>query len=190
MGISSFPASSGGSGGKAPRFVEIKSTSTWTCPSDVTEVDIMLCGGGGGSYHDPVSALRQRGGGGSVIQTKLNVTPNTTYTVTIGAGGSSNSTGGTSSFGELLSITGGLGGSNGSGVGMGSGGSFYTNTTYYFHARRGYGVNGFGQGGVQGDYGGSVTYKNGAANTGNGASGGSGGSGGSGTCILRYWTAE
>ena len=60
-------------------------TSTWTCPTGVTEVEyLVVAGGGGGGGH--------RGGGGGAggyrAGTGLSVTAGTDYTVTVGGGGS------------------------------------------------------------------------------------------------------
>jgi len=120
-------------------------TYTWTVPAGVTTVKVTVAGGGGGggggltdAYHDPddqQSVGGSPGGrGGLNIQT-INVTPNSSYSVIVGAGGSggrsggtvgsssgsagSGSAGGTSSFGSITA-TGGSGG-GGAWTGRGSG---------------------------------------------------------------------
>lgn len=96
----------------------IKATQVWTAPSDVSDIEVILCGGGGGGGASAGSSTGGTGGNGSVTYDIVSVTPGQSYTVTIGAGGagapagsfSTGSTGGTSSLGALISITGGQGG--------------------------------------------------------------------------------
>jgi len=70
--------------------VTFKSSGTWTCPTDVTEVEYLVVAGGGGG----AGTLNDRyaggagGAGGFRTGTGLSVTPGTTYTVTVGGGGS------------------------------------------------------------------------------------------------------
>jgi len=113
------------SGGSTPQIQaqSFYSTGSWTAPAGVTRVNITCVAGGGGGE----GYWENRGGyGGYAISGGSVVTPGTTYTVTIGAGGSyatyTGTAGGSSSFGSLVSATGGGGGQNYSG-GIGSNGS-------------------------------------------------------------------
>lgn len=75
--------------------VDILTTGTWTCPANVTsiEVDCIPAGGGGGSGAAGGNTADQypiggSGGGGSIRQRRrITVIPGTVYDVTIGAGG-------------------------------------------------------------------------------------------------------
>lgn len=75
------------------------SSGTWTAPAGVTSVDVQAWGAGGGGADD---SMRGGGGGGSgaFASATLTVVPGTTYTVTVGTGGSSGAAGGASSFGN------------------------------------------------------------------------------------------
>jgi hypothetical protein len=119
MGLSVFPAPSGGVNQFTQRFT---SSGTFTAPSTCNSVEITLVGGGGGAggILTPASSNECRGGGGGgggqVLKRVFPVTPGTSYTVTIGAGGAGGSgaaaggTGGDSSFGSLATALGGGGG--------------------------------------------------------------------------------
>lgn len=131
-------------------------TYTWTCPVGVTTARVTVAGGGGGGI--AVYWMLQfphkvyiggSGGKGASKTTTLNVTPNHTYTVTVGKGGlpyvsTSNgnygekhaSNGETSSFGSI-SASGGQGayvttepltGYNGASYGSGGAGGSTWNT--------------------------------------------------------------
>jgi hypothetical protein len=96
-------------------MIGISSSTTWTCPSGVTQITVELWGGGGGG------AYGQSGGNGGYNRSTINVIQSNTYNVVIGNGGNaaitnaSNSnglgaSGGASSFGGVLSASGGTGG--------------------------------------------------------------------------------
>lgn len=107
------------------------SSGTFTVPSGVTSIDIFCVGGGGGSSSgshgtsnpDYDTWLHYGAGGGGYTTTKKGyaVTPGQTFAVTIGAGGYGDPststmkqdtvTGGTTSFGTVVSAGGGCGGS-------------------------------------------------------------------------------
>lgn len=110
-------------------------SGTWTAPANCTRARVLVIGGGGGgaSYNIAGSATGGRGGFGGVVLAMATVTPNTAYTVTVGAGGAGNnagdgSAGTNSSFGSIATATGGGGGliasqgTNGSGS-VGAGGT-------------------------------------------------------------------
>lgn len=105
-------------------------TYTWTCPAGVTKVRVTVAGGGGGGFASKwkfgVTSARYRGatgGNGAKNTATIDVIPHNTYTVVVGAGGSSYvstnnddrgsnryaGNGGVSSFGSLTAV-GGQGG--------------------------------------------------------------------------------
>lgn len=104
---------------KSPTIVIINSTQTWTAPAGVSQIELLLVGGGGGGGGTGANGANGGGGGGGgVVSQTITVTPATSYTVTIGAGGaagtaSSASAGGngsSSTFGSLVTSFGGGGG--------------------------------------------------------------------------------
>jgi len=147
---------------------------TWTAPTGVTSVEVLVVGGGGGGGNATGTNWGSGGGGGGggvVYSSSYPVIPATNYTVTVGAGGtggargsSSNGTnGGNSVFDLLTAVGGGAGasanltaGSGGSGGGQG-----------YFSGGAGTGTPG------QGFNGGT----NGGVTPGSGGGGGAGGPG-------------
>jgi hypothetical protein len=116
MAVTLIPAAS--SGGKTLQSITITGTQTWTAPSGVTSIDVLLVGGGGagGAANTNATYSGGGGGGGGVVLSTLSVTPGTGYTVTIGAGGTRSTTnanggdGSNSTFGSLLTALGGGGG--------------------------------------------------------------------------------
>ncbi|NDF54586.1 MAG: hypothetical protein EB145_10390, partial [Proteobacteria bacterium] len=117
-------------------FTSTVASTTWTSPTGVASIDLLVIGGGGGA------SGRHGGGGGAggfVEATNYSVTSGSSYSVTVGAGGpgaaysaTSNSLSGTtgspSSFllsGEGVTANGGSGstGSSGAASGLGSGGT-------------------------------------------------------------------
>ena len=109
----------GGGGGKALVWKEFLSTSSWTAPSDVTQIKAFVCGGGGGGVNDTSGATDAfYGGHGSVQETILTVVPGTAYTITIGAGGAKSTSslgnsGSSTSIGSLFTLNGADGGARG-----------------------------------------------------------------------------
>ncbi|MFQ9148248.1 MAG: glycine-rich domain-containing protein [Eubacteriales bacterium] len=98
----------GGSAAEKVLKTEIFTTSgNWTCPAGVEKIFVRLFGGGAGG------SKTGGGGGGYMAYAELNVTPGSTYPITIGTGGSgaaqsqSAGNGGITSFGTLLSANGG-----------------------------------------------------------------------------------
>ena len=70
-------------------------TTTWTAPTDVTSVCVVVGGGGGGGGD---GAGGGGGGGGLAYANDIPVTPGTSYDLQVGAGGIVNTDGGTSWF--------------------------------------------------------------------------------------------
>ena len=117
------------------------SSTTWTVPTGVRSIDIFCVGGGGAAgdvYGTSKNSCFSGGGGGGYTATKkaYAVTPGSSFTVTIGAGGSGivsgtgvqvreGNPGGATSFGSVVSASGGKGGKlkYNSGTGSGAGGA-------------------------------------------------------------------
>ena len=78
-------------------------TYTFTVPAAISTVRVRVWGAGGGGS----SGNNAGGGGGGFAIGEFAVTGGTNFTVTVGQGGQANTAGGTSSFGSLISATGG-----------------------------------------------------------------------------------
>ncbi|WLH47464.1 phage tail protein [Pseudomonas beijingensis] len=105
----------------------------WTVPASVTKVYVEVVGGGGSGAFGTLDTGAGGGGAGGISKRLVSVTPGSTVTVTVGAGGTYvtaantvGNPGGSSSFGTHCSATGGAGGLvvGGAGAGYGSGGDF------------------------------------------------------------------
>lgn len=147
-------------------------TYTWTCPLGVTKARVTVAGGGGGGFATlwglPPKFMGATGGNGANETSTIDVIPHGTYTVVVGAGGStyvSNNNndfssshyagnGGVSSFDSLTAV-GGQGGyyikddrsfHNGTSYGSGGSGGSTWNT----------GANAGGTGWVYVEYGGDI----------------------------------
>jgi hypothetical protein len=90
-------------------------STTWTAPTGVTQVKVLVVGAGGGNNYLN-SCCYSNGGTGGLAYGFVTVVPGTSYTVTVGAGGTgiasgsgTSNPGGSSSFGSLISATGGSG---------------------------------------------------------------------------------
>ena len=187
--------------------IKFLTDGTFTPLSDMV-IDLFAVGGGGGTEHGS-GQYADPGGGGGYTKTVLSrtITANTQYAVVVGAGGHGWG-GGDSSFGSLITASGGnagsarYGGNGGSGGGPigGKGGSDGSNgysgqtsfvglgqgtTTREFGEPTGdlYGGGGGGYGATGGAGGGGDYWNDGAPNTGGG--GGGARSGGSGIVIIR-----
>jgi uncharacterized repeat protein (TIGR02543 family) len=109
--------------------------TTWSAPTGVSAVDVLVVGGGGGAGFDAAGG----GGGGAVVERLgQSVTPGSSYSIAVGAGGATSQSvggqaqdGGSSTFGTITAVGGGGGGSknaNGRGViGAGGGGGGHAN---------------------------------------------------------------
>ncbi len=173
-------------------------TFTWTCPTGVTSVTIKAWGGGGGGgYATGNTSSAGGGGGGAFASSTVSVTPGTSYTVVVGAGGTAGlksgptaaGNGGNSSFNTTSVVASGGTASAGTTTALantsgGAGGTIAlcTGTTKFAGGTGGTGLNtGTGAGGGGGGAAASISA-NGA--NGSGINGGVGispaGSGGSG----------
>jgi hypothetical protein len=88
-------------------------TFSWTVPAGVTKimVEVWGGGGGGGNSHATTSGWMSGGGAGGYGKDIFVVTSGANYSVVVGAAGTAGGgNGGTSSFGTLISATGGNGG--------------------------------------------------------------------------------
>lgn len=83
-------------GGHGLTTVQFTSSTTWVCPAGVTQVILIGQGGGqGGQGGSTLINVPARGGKGTVPCMKIvSVVPNTTYTITIGSGGTGSTSGG------------------------------------------------------------------------------------------------
>lgn len=171
-------------------------TYTWVCPPGVTRVYVYAYGGGGGGYDTDVAGANQGapgGGGGAYAEGSVPVTPGTTYTITVGAGGpigAPGGTGGDSSFvgdsGNQILAKGGSGGltpGQGSGTaGIGGQASASTGTVKHSGGNSPDGISGPGQGGNGGGASGNQLADGNPGHTaaGGGGDGGAGGVGANG----------
>ena len=82
---------------------------------------VAVVGGGGGGRNSAVDTSYYGGGGGGYDEATLTITVETTYSYTVGAAGEVGTDaglpGGTSSFGAIVSATGGAGGATGTAIG-------------------------------------------------------------------------
>jgi hypothetical protein len=101
-------------------------SGSWTAPTGVTRVRVVVVGGGAGGAGGGVGCCPSPGGiggSGGLAVGNFSVTPGTSYTVTVGGAGTGGAinafgtSGGTSSFDSFASATGGTGSSHGSGSG-------------------------------------------------------------------------
>lgn len=83
-------------------------TSTWTVPTGVQSIQVLVIGGGGGGGAD----IGGGGGGGRVVETTLSVTPGSSPSLTAGKGGAAGN--GTFSTASGTDNTGGLTGTSSS----------------------------------------------------------------------------
>ena len=117
-------------------FDIIPGTRQLTIPTGWSRIRVAVVGGGGGGRSVSTTDFHGHGGGGGgggYAEIELDVVAGQTYTYTVGAGGDLNQDGGTTSFGGLLSATGGQTATNNTTVaskggagGIGIGGSINT----------------------------------------------------------------
>jgi hypothetical protein len=157
-------------------------TYSWVAPAGVTSVSVVAVGGGGGAGYQCCFGGLAGGGGGLRYYNSYAVTPGSSYSVVVGAGGanrwslnSAGGSGGCSTFHTILTAQGGTGGyvCGGGGAGTAIGGS----------VGGGNGGNGGARCGGGGGGGGGYSGAGGRGARGDGtavASAGSGGGGGGG----------
>ena len=102
-----------GASGAAPGEAIFTSTgsNTWVCPAGVTSVSVVCIGGGAGGGPGS-SFFTGATGGGLGYKNNISVTPGTSYTVQVGAGGGSAASGGDRYFISSATVE-GEGGGNG-----------------------------------------------------------------------------
>lgn len=98
-------------------FVYITESGNFTVPNGVYRIHVFVKGGGGGGGNGRGNSSGAFGGGGrgglaGMGHIFLDVLPGGVIPVTVGAGGGSVTSGGTTSFGAAISATGGSGGSS------------------------------------------------------------------------------
>lgn len=93
------------------------SSGTWTVPSGVDQAFVTVIGGGGSGAFSNTGAGPSGGGGGGVAKKTVNLVGVSSVSITVGAGGASQTVlgtvgrdGGSSAFGAFCSATGGGGG--------------------------------------------------------------------------------
>ncbi len=100
------------------RQVIATASETWQVPAGVKLTRVRLVGGGGGGGGGSTSFGGGGGGAGGYAEAILSVQPGQSVPIVVGAGGAPSapnntaSTGGTSSFGSLISASGGQGGAS------------------------------------------------------------------------------
>ena len=100
-------------------------SNSWTCPTGITQIEVLVVAGGGGGGGHAASDKGGAGGGagGLVYNSCYQVIPGNTYSVTVGAGGSAGTAGGgnggtgSNSIFDLITAYGGGGGYGGVGGG-------------------------------------------------------------------------
>lgn len=96
-------------------FIYAGSSQTWTVPTDVTEVELIVVGSSGNKT--AAGGVNARGGAGAVVTTTATVTPGATLTINVGGGNSSFSNGGAATVvkagTDFLAVAGGGGGGGG-----------------------------------------------------------------------------
>lgn len=157
--------------------------NTWYCPAGVTSITVECWGGGGaggGATGNP--AAGGGGAGGAYTRATIDVTPGTTYNLSVGAGGTGNTTttgpsGGSSWFNTSTALlaVGGTGGARATSNNQTAAGAISPTTGNLGGAPNYYGGNG-GTGGASGASGGGGGGSAGTASNGNPASGVTGGS--------------
>lgn len=172
-------------------------STSWTCPAGVNSIEVLVVAGGGagGGYHGGGG-----GAGGVIYNSTFPVTASTTYSVTVGQGGSAatqtsntGNPGSNSVFATLTAIGGGAGLSQGStpqarNNGGSGGGASDNNTGTFTTGGSGTAGQGHSGGGFFGDGNNAlVNYPTsgggGAGGPGTGADSVSGGAGGPGLCF-------
>lgn len=163
--------------GMSHGIAQFTSSGTFTVPQGVTAVEVVLVGGGGGGGSGTGNGIYGSGGGAGQVFMKYisGLTPGSTVSVTVGAGGAggtntSGSAGGASSFGAYASAKGGIAGV----VDAGNASTKDGGTNIYGNGGTGNGGGGGAAGGTYGGGGGGSLYT------------WTGGSGGAGMVLVRW----
>lgn len=182
-------------------------TSSWTAPTGVRSINYIVTGGGGGGS-DSVSTNSSGdfsgggGGAGGTVMGQMSVTPGQSLAYTVGAGGTSQSNGGTSSlngvsagggsgtdFQSSTVSSGGAGGSSFSGsYGLAIGGGYGCDGQSGTYVAAGMGGASFWGGGGKSVFGGNGLAGQAWGSGGGGAQDGafSGGAGASGVVVITW----
>lgn len=162
-------------------------SSTWTAPAGVTSVTVEAWGGGGAGGGVTGNPAKGGGGaGGQYAKKVVSVTPSTSYTVNVGAGGAGSTgngtAGGDSTFDAAVVAKGGAAGASAgvAGVGSSTGGAgdvVYAGGSGSAGVVTGSCQNGGAGGGGAGSSGAGGSASGNTAGTGTSAGGGAGGAG-------------
>ena len=88
MATSIFVPSPSGISHDVRHRITTPGTYSWTCPAGVTEIEVTLWAGGESGNHDGSVLANIRGGdNGQILSAIIDVTPSTSYTLIVGAGG-------------------------------------------------------------------------------------------------------
>ena len=186
--------SSGSSSPEAPTIVVYNTSGghSWTVPTGIKRVNVLLVGGGGGGGGNPYGSTGGGGGGGGggcVVAHDVDVSALSSVTVTVGGGGAggtpyAGASGGSTSFGAIVAAAGGYPGqptNNGSTGGSGGLTNFSSATHQYFCVPGYAGGNGASNiGGIGGTAGGGRGSGAGAVSNSQGLNGSVYGGGGGG----------
>lgn len=184
-----------------PNIQVFTTNGTFIVPTNVTRVKVEVWGGGGGGGKGSQSYNGGGGGAGGYAFNVLSVTNGASYLVTVGIGGTNGVSGTFSSFGGLVSATGGGAGTNavsvngGGGIGGTTTNSIVsfgiagatTNSIVLFAGRAGEAGGSFGGGNGASAFGeiGGIGGLGGSSGAGGNANG-PGAGGGGGTATLYY----
>ena len=177
--------------GKVLKTQTFTASGTFTKPTGVSHVIVDMCGSGAGGGAAVGNGLASGGGSGQFVKDRfIDLSSAATYTITVAQASSPGSAGGVSSFGALLSVSGGVLNGGEYGYIIPSGGTSY--------AKNGDGQDcpGFGSGGsgaysngpvVNGTNGNGFGAGGGAGSSASGSNVAIGGSGAPGIVIVKWF---
>jgi MSHA biogenesis protein MshQ len=171
----------------SPKKFNVAGNYVWRVPYNVTRICVEIWGGGGGGGTASTGSTPGGGGGGGAYGYQcFNVTPLSLINIVIGQGGNTNQDGGNSSFGNLLTATGGKKGQEVWSTYTGLGGAGGTCNAYYsysgYSGSNGISMAGFSKGGNSGDNSGLGGY----TSTSNSIDGISPGGAGAGSTLISF----